>query len=261
MDGLLPDGVAVVDAYDSAFDRDRLADPPPGHRAAAFAAELRALGNAGPGRRTEFSRARICAHAAVVALGRSPEPIRMGEHREPRWPDGLVGSLTHCAGYRAAAVADTGTVLAIGVDAEPDLPLPEAVSALAFTAADRYCSGDLARFRHWDRLAFSARESVFKAWFTVTGRWLGFADATVSLVPDGPGGGRFAATIASAVPGIEDLLLACGTAVVGGRYRWAAGPTPLVVTAVTLRHRSAGPPAPAVQGGGGEPSSPRVDHR
>src|SRR5262249_25679288 len=37
----------------------------------------------------------------------------------------------------------------------------------------------------WDRLLFSAKESIFKAWFPVTRRWLDFHDVTVTIDPDG----------------------------------------------------------------------------
>ncbi|MFD3676463.1 hypothetical protein [Streptomyces sp. NPDC058613] len=40
--------------------------------------------------------------------------------RNPVWPSGIVGSMTHCTGYRAAAVARTGHLVALGVDAEPN---------------------------------------------------------------------------------------------------------------------------------------------
>ena len=35
----------------------------------------------------------------------------------------------------------------------------------------------------WDRLLFSAKESVYKAWFPLARRWLGFADADVTIDP------------------------------------------------------------------------------
>lgn len=234
--GLLPAEVAVVDALDGSFDGSRLVVP--AVRDVAFEAEFDALGAAGPHRRQEFARARICAHAAVAGLGHRPEPIGMGSRREPRWPPGLVGSITHCAGYRAAAVARAADVLAIGLDAEPDQPLPAEVARLAFTEADRAGSGRLARFRNWDRVAFSARESVFKAWFGVTGRWLDFADATLLLAPDGAWSGDFSATIGAEVAGARDLVRACGSATLAGRFQWAASRAPdLVLTAVTLRYR------------------------
>ena len=236
--GLLPPEVAVVDALDGSFDGSRLVHPPDAVRDVAFAAELAELGAAPPGRQQEFARARICAHAAVSRLGRAPEPVLMGARREPRWPAGLVGTITHCAGYRAAAVAPAVEVLAIGLDAEPDQPLPTDVARLALTDADRAGSGELARFRNWDRAAFSARESVFKAWFAVTGRWLDFADVTLSLAPDDRWNGTLTATVGAQVTGAPELVRAYGTAVLTGRFRWArAGALDLVLTAVTLRHR------------------------
>ena len=242
--GLLPADVAVVDALDGSFDGDRLTDFAGFGTDVAFDAEFDALGDAAPRRRQDFARARICAHAALVALGRPAVAIGMGEQREPCWPAGVVGSITHCAGYRAAAAAAATDVLAVGLDAEPDRALPAEVAQLAFTAADREGSGPLARFRNWDRAAFSARESVFKAWFAVTGRRLEFADATLFLFPDEPSGGNFRASIGADVPGVQALAQACGSSVLTGRYRWtrewapASGPG-LVVAAVTLRHRDA----------------------
>jgi len=35
----------------------------------------------------------------------------------------------------------------------------------------------------WHRLLFSAKESVYKAWFPLTGRWLGFEEAAVDFDP------------------------------------------------------------------------------
>jgi enterobactin synthetase component D / holo-[acyl-carrier protein] synthase len=34
---------------------------------------------------------------------------------------------------------------------------------------------------HWDRLLFSIKESVYKAWFPLAERWLGFEDAVVAI--------------------------------------------------------------------------------
>jgi 4'-phosphopantetheinyl transferase EntD len=163
----------------------------------------------------------------------------MGPRREPQWPPGVVGSITHGSGYRAAAVADALSVLAIGVDAERDQPLPAELGGLALTDADRAASARLPRFRSWDRVAFSARESVFKAWFGVTGRWLGFPDVTLSLQPDGRHGGHFTATVGADVAGVRELVQACGTTVLTGCFQWAPG---LVLTAVTLRHAAGGRP-------------------
>ena len=38
---------------------------------------------------------------------------------------------------------------------------------------------------HWDRLLFSMKESVYKAWYPLTGKWLDFEEASIAVDPDG----------------------------------------------------------------------------
>lgn len=95
--------------------------------------------------------------------------------------------MTHCAGYRAAAVADAMAVAAIGMDAEPHEPLDEpGMVELVTVPAERAWLRVLAARRpdvRWERLLFSAKESVYKAWFPLTGRWLDFDDAALTVDP------------------------------------------------------------------------------
>jgi 4'-phosphopantetheinyl transferase EntD len=137
-------------------------------------------------RRREFTTARGCARSALAALGVVPAPILAGERGAPRWPPGIVGSITHCAGYRAAAVARDHDVLTIGVDAEPDEALPADVPSVIFLPGERARLRDLgvaAPGTSWDRLLFCAKEAVYKAWFPLTRRWLGFEDADITVNP------------------------------------------------------------------------------
>lgn len=140
-------------------------------------------------RRREFATVRQCARTALAELGVPPVPILPGAKGAPRWPDGIVGSMTHCAGYRAAAVARSAAVASLGIDAEPAAPLTDTdVLKLVSDETERAALADLGA-RHpgvpWDRLLFSAKESVYKTWFPLTGRWLGFDEARVRLDPDG----------------------------------------------------------------------------
>jgi 4'-phosphopantetheinyl transferase EntD len=139
-------------------------------------------------RRREFTAGRECARIALGKLGVVPVPILIGERGAPQWPPGIVGSITHCDGYRAAAAAHASDVAAIGMDAEPDDPLPRGVLDVISLPAERARLAALAGEGPavcWDRLLFSAKESVYKAWFPLTGRWLGFEDADVTITPAG----------------------------------------------------------------------------
>jgi 4'-phosphopantetheinyl transferase EntD len=174
-----------------------------------FPAEAAAIARAVPNRVREYATVRRCARAALAQLGLPPAPILAGERGAPRWPDGIVGSMTHCAGYRAAVVGRVDDVRAVGIDAEPNQPLPDNVLGSVSLPAERDMLAGLAGARPavcWDRLLFSAKEAVYKAWYPQTGRWLNFEDALVDVCADG----SFTATLL--VPG----------PVTGFSGRWAA---------------------------------------
>jgi 4'-phosphopantetheinyl transferase EntD len=173
----------------------------------------------------EVTNARACARRALAALGRPEVPILRGEKGEPVWPAGVVGSITHTKDYCAAAVADTGTTRSIGIDAEVHDALPDGVLAhIAFGAEldqlKRLSGGDV----WWDRLLFSAKESVYKAWFPLARRWLGFEDAMVTIDPDNR---TFHARI------LVDATVPDGPPLTEMTGRWLARDG-LVVTAITL---------------------------
>jgi 4'-phosphopantetheinyl transferase EntD len=214
MSALLPAAVTVVEAFD-----DSVAAP-------LFPAEEAAVAGRTGRRRREFATARRCARAALAAHGFPPSPLPAGERGQPVWPAGVVGSITHCPGYRAAAVGRADRFAAIGVDAEPHLPLRDGVLALVALASERRRLAELAAGRPavcWDRLLFSAKESVYKAWYPLTGRWLDFREADVVF---DAAAGTFAATVLVDAP--------AAYATFTGRYATSGG---LLVTATTVPAR------------------------
>ena len=151
-----------------------------------FPAEERAVATAVAGRRREFATVRQCARQALAELGIAPVAILPGEGRAPRWPPGIVGSMTHCDGYRAAAVARDSDMRAVGIDAEPHEPLPRGVLrriALDPELAELVELHAGAGGIHWDRVLFACKEAVYKAWFPLAGTGLGFQDARLALDP------------------------------------------------------------------------------
>jgi len=149
-----------------------------------FPEEQRQVSDAAPKRRREFATARACARAALAELGIAPAAVPSGPKGEPKWPAGVVGSITHCRGYRACAVARSSELAALGIDAEPNEALPEGLLPDIALPPEREAIGRLMAEdpgTSWDRLLFCIKESVYKAWFPLTGRWLGFEDAQVSI--------------------------------------------------------------------------------
>ncbi len=150
-----------------------------------FPEESLALGRVADCRRSEFTTARCCARLALAELGMTPSPILVGPRRQPLWPDAVVGSITHCPGYRAAAVARHADFASLGIDAEIDECLPVGVAAKVIAPEERRALLELAGGHvHWDRVLFSAKESIYKAWFPIAGCWLGFEDVCISIDPD-----------------------------------------------------------------------------
>jgi 4'-phosphopantetheinyl transferase EntD len=85
-------------------------------------------------------------------------------------------------------VALESDVRGLGIDAEVNQPLPEGVADLICTASEQAWAGAaLGHEINWPTLIFSAKESVYKAWHTLTRQWLGYLDAELSLDPDSAG--------------------------------------------------------------------------
>lgn len=171
---LIPAPVVAVEAFDDVAPVD------------LFPEEQAIIARAVDKRRREFTTVRGCARQALARLGYEAVPILPGQRGAPQWPAGIVGTMTHCDGYRACALALDRDVRTLGVDAEPDAPLPDGVlEAIALTE-------ELAMLRdldvrspgvHWDRLLFSAKEAVYKAWFPLARKWLDFSEARITIDP------------------------------------------------------------------------------
>jgi 4'-phosphopantetheinyl transferase EntD len=153
-----------------------------------FSDEAAAVAGAGAERRREFGTVRWCARKALRQLGVPAVSILPDEDRAPRWPVGVVGSMTHCAGYRAAVVARCGELCGVGIDAEPHAALPPDVLGLILRDEERARLLTLAEADpalHWDRIVFCAKEAVYKALFPLTGHWLDFEDVSITVRFDG----------------------------------------------------------------------------
>ena len=195
-------------------------------RDALLAAERAVIASSVPERREEFTVGRSCARRALQTLGQPPCPILPGLHREPMWPAGFVGSITHCSGYCAAAVARVDEIVTLGIDAELDEPLPSGVlEQVALPIELEWLRARVKGGICWDRLLFSAKESVFKAWFPLAQRWLGFEDTRIGF---GPNAGTFEAQLLIDGPRVRGVEVRSFT----GRYLVHDG---LVLTAIAMK--------------------------
>src|SRR6478735_999410 len=169
-----------------------------------FPQELSLVASAVDKRRLEFGRGRQCARAALRRLGVPDAPLLSGEQREPLWPAGVVGSITHTHGLCVAAVGLRGIYAGVGIDVEPEAPLTRAIAERVATATEMSALDSLPNLLA-ARVIFSAKEAFYKCQFYRSRQFLGFFDVSVML----EAGGEF----------LVELLVDAGPFVSGERFR------------------------------------------
>jgi len=186
----------------------------------------------GDARRREFAAGRDCARRALRTLGAADGPVLRGPRRAPRWPAGVVGAITHTRGFCAAAVAREADCAGVGLDAERWRPLSE--RALARICHEEEVTRLRALPRHpaelWGAAVFSAKETLYKAYFPLTATFIGFRDAQVRLLPESDDAGRFETWLVR-----DDVPDAAGRRCFEGRYSiGTAGEEALVITGLAM---------------------------
>lgn len=187
LDALFPDGAKSV----LSFACRRVAQLTEAeHRASALFA---------PRRLDEFRHGRDCARRALARLGVEPVGIPIGERRQPVWPPGIVGSISHAGDAAAAVVAKRAAILSLGLDIEPAVALEDAlITRICLPGEIRRELIGSERPGESAKLIFSMKEAVYKALWPVTGEFLGFHDVEVRI--DRAGSGFAVVSHASACP-------------------------------------------------------------
>ena len=139
-----------------------------------------------PTRRESFARGRAAAHSALRAIGLDHGPILSGPGREPVWPRGARGAVSHAAGVGVALVAPMAFTDGVGVDIEEQHRVPDLWEHVPRPEERRW----LDDLDETDREAailgmFSAKESVFKAFFPRVRSFFGFEQASLTPTPSG----------------------------------------------------------------------------
>ncbi len=130
-------------------------------------------------RRRDVQWGRAAAHTALAELGADRGPLLRGDHGEPMWPEGIVGAITHSAGHVVVAVARRDRCGGIGVDLEHiDRYFPELTDTVAVDTERVWLDALPLEERARATLElFSAKESIYKAFFPRVGRFFGFSAA------------------------------------------------------------------------------------
>jgi 4'-phosphopantetheinyl transferase EntD len=155
-----------------------------------YPCELDHIAHAVRRRRSEFSTGRWLSRRSLVELGIPARPIPVGPAREPVWPSGVVGSLTHSSSTCIVVLGFSHAYQGIGVDLELSGPADSELADIVVSPSEppEY------RLAKSLTLVFSAKESVFKCLYPVCHTSLDFHDIDIAL-------DRSAATFSAAVQG------------------------------------------------------------
>lgn len=137
-------------------------------------------------RQAEFSAGRAAARAALATLAHPACAVPANTDRAPQWPVGIIGSITHSATACLAAVARAGSLRGIGLDLEPDEPLPEGLEAEILLPGERawLATRSMAERGFLARLLFSAKEAAYKAQYPASGALFGFDAMQIDLASE-----------------------------------------------------------------------------
>jgi enterobactin synthetase component D len=162
------------------------------------------LARAAHRRKAEYVAGRYCAGQALALLSGGAIEGMTGLVRHvpkgpPVWPEGVKGSITHSRGFASSAVGRAECILGIGVDSERIIE-PRQLQSIE-TEICRWerrliPMAGLSPALH-SSIVFSAKESLFKCLFPLTGQMFWFTDVFVDVGP----GDRFEAVLLSDVGG------------------------------------------------------------
>lgn len=136
-------------------------------------------------RKREFRAGRHAAQALFQSLGINHPHLLKGKQREPAWPKGWVGSISHTDGFCAVVLASTDVAISIGLDVELSTPLNPELREL-ICRPEEMIQIDALKRQHGaglplEKLIFSAKESIHKVYFPLNFHTLDFLDACIEV--------------------------------------------------------------------------------
>ena len=134
-------------------------------------------------RRQQFLAGRQAAREALRQLGiLEPPPILRGPGGEPVWPVGVAGSISHTDSYAVSAACRSSSWRALGIDIESVISDKKAPIARRICVPQEIEWVNSSFTQKAERLTtiFSAKESLYKAFFQATGHRLGFNDVLLT---------------------------------------------------------------------------------
>ena len=144
-------------------------------------------------RRDEFAAGRVCAREGLAQCGIQGHPLLKNESRDPAWPPGIAGSITHTDGFCGAVVCTHRTYRGLGIDVECAGRVTKDLESKICVEEERQWLDREAEDRRalMATLVFSAKEAFFKCQFALTSQWIDFSMVTITVADPGASSGEF----------------------------------------------------------------------
>ncbi len=138
-------------------------------------------------RQAEYYFGRLAARCAMDYMQCPLANIGTGASRQPLWPRGYVGSITHTSEMAAAIVLPAGLYSGVGIDIEQIGLLDEHTALSSGVISSKEYTMILSASQTLPIQAllttiFSAKESLFKGIFHIVGRYFDFDAVTLTQV-------------------------------------------------------------------------------
>ncbi|HEY3590530.1 MAG TPA: enterobactin synthase subunit EntD [Buttiauxella sp.] len=138
-------------------------------------------------RKAEHLAGRIAANQALKFHGIMDYIPGIGLHREPCWPPGFTGSITHSGNVALATVITDNPLqrTGLGIDFEEIITpqVAEDIYGGIIDCAEKELIGTSSfPFNYALTLVFSAKESLFKALFRHVGRYFDFSAVSITEI-------------------------------------------------------------------------------
>jgi enterobactin synthetase component D len=136
-------------------------------------------------RKQEFLAGRVCAMKAAELIGIQISDIPTAKNREPVWPSGIVGSISHSNVMAVSCIAKSSDFISVGIDTE-SLIVEETIkaikNAIALPSEISFLEESLKGidFDLKYTLLFSMKEALYKAIYPLNKEFIDFHD--VSLI-------------------------------------------------------------------------------
>lgn len=133
-------------------------------------------------RRAEFFAGRFIAAKILRQLGAKSVALPIGTHRNPIWPEGYIGSISHSNQVVMVAAALQNDIQLLGIDCEKVMQRKVAEKIFSQVASEE----ELACFTKLNipfetaiTLIFSAKEAVFKAIYPKIEKYINFDSSKI----------------------------------------------------------------------------------